>query len=177
MKFTLNGVETVFDGNPELALLDYLKGVPGVHLPHDPCDGTGRCGACTVMLDGRPVLSCSTPMSKAADCHVVTVDRSGQMVQDAVSLTLQQMGAPDCPYCVPETIMRARLFLEKNPDPTYEESYRSLKPDLCHCIGRKKIARSLLDAAEILRAEKGTAPAEKRRFTGSREPAGKGCPT
>jgi aerobic-type carbon monoxide dehydrogenase small subunit (CoxS/CutS family) len=153
MKFILNGTETVFEGNTEITLLDFLRRTNGVQVPAMACDGTGRCGACTVELDGRPVLSCSLPMHKVEECSIVTTDESSQMIQDIISFALQKTGIPECSYCVPETIMRARLFLQRNPDPTYEQSLLSVRHELCKCIGRKKIARSLVDAAGIIRDE------------------------
>jgi aerobic-type carbon monoxide dehydrogenase small subunit (CoxS/CutS family) len=151
MRFILNGKEMEYRGDPAISLLDYLKTVADVPVTGAGCAGGGRCGACTVLIDDRAVLSCRTPMAKVAGALVSTSDESGQMIQDIFSITLRKMGTPDCHYCVPETVMKARMFLENNPEPTMEESRRVIGRDLCKCIGHNKIARSMVNAAEIIK--------------------------
>jgi aerobic-type carbon monoxide dehydrogenase small subunit (CoxS/CutS family) len=151
MRFIVNGEEREFTGDPGISLLEYLKSVEGVPITNAGCSGGGRCGACTVEVDEKAVLSCRFPMEKIAGRIVSTTDAAGQLIQDIFSMALRKMGTPECHYCVPETVMKARLFLQGNPDPTGEESLRAVEQHLCHCIGHKKIARSILDAAGILK--------------------------
>jgi aerobic-type carbon monoxide dehydrogenase small subunit (CoxS/CutS family) len=151
MHFILNGEEREFIGEPGTSLLEYLKTVAGITITSVGCAGGGLCGACTVQVDEKAVLSCRFPMGKIAGRSVCTTDAAGQLVQDIFSMALRKAGTPECHYCVPETIMKARLFLQRNPEPTGEESLRAVEKHLCHCVGHKKIARSLLDAAQILK--------------------------
>jgi len=154
MRFNLNGSDVDYGGNPDMTLLDYLKSVAGVPVTSVGCSGGANCGACTVLVDGRAVLSCRTPMAKIAGALVSTSDGAGQVIQDIFSLSLRSMGSPYCHYCVPETVMKARAFLEKNPDPTPEQSRRAIDRHLCHCIGSGNVARSIMEAAEQLRERK-----------------------
>jgi aerobic-type carbon monoxide dehydrogenase small subunit (CoxS/CutS family) len=151
MRFNLNGRDVEYAGDPDMTLLDFLKSVAGIPVTSVGCSGGANCGACTVQVDDRAVLSCKTPMAKVADALVSTSDGPGQLIQDIFSLSLRGRGAPDCHYCVPETVMKARAFLERNPDPTPEQSRRAIDRHLCHCVGSGTIARSIMDAAEQLR--------------------------
>lgn len=151
MLFTLNGEEMEFTGDPEMTLFEYLKTVAGVPVTRVGCAGGGTCGACTVQVDDRALLSCRTPMVKIDGALVNTSTETGQLIQDIFSIVLRKKGTPDCHYCVPEVIMKARLFLENNPNPTEKDSRRAIAHHLCHCIGHYKIVRSLLEAAEILK--------------------------
>jgi aldehyde oxidoreductase len=153
MRFILNGDEKVFNGDPDLTLLDYLRTVEGIPVTKVGCTGSGKCGACTVQVDDRAVLSCKVTMEKIADACVSTTDEQGQRIQDAFSLSLRKTGNVECSYCVPETVLKARIFLEKNSKPTFEQTLRAIERHLCHCIGNNGVARSLIAAAQILRDE------------------------
>jgi aerobic-type carbon monoxide dehydrogenase small subunit (CoxS/CutS family) len=150
MHFNLNGEEKSFDGDANLPLLEYLKSIDSISTPKIECAGTRICGACTVQVDDKAVMSCSITMEKVKDKSVVTSDELDQMIQDVVSVSIRKIGTAECNYCIPETIMRARVFLKKNPAPTFEEALKVISRHLCHCIGHYKIARSLVNAAEIL---------------------------
>ncbi len=153
MRFFLNGDEKIFNGDPELSLLDYLRTVEDIPVTKVGCTGNGRCGACTVLMDDRAVLACRVTMEKAADARISTTDEQGQRIQDIFSLSLRRMGIAECGYCVPETVLKARAFLEKNLNPTFEQTLRAVERHLCHCIGNNGVARSLMNAAEILKEE------------------------
>ena len=157
MRFILNGEEMVFDGDVNLMLYEYLQSVESLPVSKVACSGKGVCGACTVMLDGNAVLSCDVPMGKVADKNVFTADVTGQVIQDVFSIALRKIGTPECSYCVPDLIMTVRVFLEKNSETTFEEARRANHKNLCRCIGRGEIARSFMDAAEILRNGKAVA--------------------
>jgi len=153
MRFFLNGVEKIFNGDPETTLLDYLRSIEGIPVTRVGCTGSGNCGACTVLLDERAVLSCKVSMDKVADARISTTDEQGQRIQDIFSLSLRMMGIAECSYCVPETVQKARVFLEKNVNPTFDQTLRAIERHLCHCIGNNGVARSLMNAAEILKRE------------------------
>jgi aerobic carbon-monoxide dehydrogenase small subunit len=153
MRFNLNGEEKIFNGDPDLQLLEYLRGAEGVHTPRVGCSGKGTCGACTVLLDNIPMLSCLISMKKVEGLSVVTADETGQMIQDIFSLSFRKEGTVICSHCVPELTLKARNFLKKNISPSYEAARRANNKNLCRCIGRDKIVISFLNAAEILRDE------------------------
>jgi aerobic-type carbon monoxide dehydrogenase small subunit (CoxS/CutS family) len=158
MRFNLNGRDVEYSGDPDMTLLDYLRSVAGIPVTSAGCSGGTNCGACTVMVDDRAVLSCKTTMAKVADALVSTSDGAGQLIQDIFSLCLRSLGTPECHYCVPETVMKARVFLEKNPDPTPEQSRRAVDRHLCHCIGSHNIARSIINTAGQWRERKEDKP-------------------
>lgn len=150
MHFVVNGIDRTFLGDQELSLLDYLEGQPDIVVTREPCHGADRCGACSVILDGRPVLACRVPMGKVAGRVILTADERQQALQDALARALVQQGPPECPFCVAETIIRARNYLMDHPNPDFDEAYRATSHYLCRCMGRKKIARAMLDALETL---------------------------
>jgi isoquinoline 1-oxidoreductase subunit alpha len=118
-------------------------------------DATVRidAGVFTVQLDESAVLSCSIPMKKVMNKSVVTAEESEQMIQNIFSYALQKAGTAECSYCVPEVIMRARIFLKNNSNLTYEKALRVAKINLCRCIGRHKIASAVIEVSEILMDE------------------------
>ena len=151
MRFKLNGVETIFDGDPDLKLQEYLKSVQGIHLPRTGCSGDGICGACTILLNDRPVLSCLMTMRKIEGHSVVTPDESGQSIQDIFSIFLRKEGTVECSYCVPFITIIARENLEKETPSILDATRSAVNQKLCRCLGRDKITTSFSNTAEILR--------------------------
>ena len=104
---------------------------------------------CTVQIDGDPAMSCVTPVTKAQDASIGTIEGLGE--QDDLH-PLQQAfvdnSAPQCGFCIPGMIMRSKALLETNPDPTESAVREALSDNLCRCTGYKKIVEAVLDAAE-----------------------------
>jgi selenium-dependent xanthine dehydrogenase len=154
MKFKLNGIEKTFDGNPELTLLKYLREHENLISPKDGCSPQAACGACTVELDGKAVLSCVTPMSKVSGSDVFTTEGLEERIKNALVSAFAEKGAVQCGFCTPGIIMRAKVLLQKNPDPSRQQIIATLKYHLCRCTGYLKIVDAILLAAKSLRQPK-----------------------
>ena len=128
-------------------LLEALRYTLGLTGSKQGCD-KGDCGACTVLLDGTPVLSCITPVWEAEGKQVVTVEglaAPGQLhpLQEAFELN----GAAQCGFCTPGILMSAYALLERNARPTREEIKEALSGNLCRCTGYTKIYDAIEMAA------------------------------
>jgi carbon-monoxide dehydrogenase small subunit len=136
--------------DPRRSLLDVLRNNLDLRGAHRSCD-SGDCGACTVLLNGRPITSC---MILAADCDgadVLTVE--GVSLNGAlhpVQHALVEQGGIQCGFCTPGMVMTSIALLNTNPHPTEEEVRLGLAGNLCRCTGYKKIVEAVLSVAEVL---------------------------
>ncbi|WP_458209906.1 (2Fe-2S)-binding protein [Haladaptatus sp. NG-SE-30] len=146
VELEINGEERQFDASRSDSLLDVLRknGYTGAKRG---CD-TGACGFCTVVVDGEPENSCVLPIVKADGAEVHTVEGLGSQddlhpVQEAFvdNFALQ------CGFCIPGMIVRSKVLLDENPDPTEQEVREALSDNLCRCTGYKKIVEAVLDAS------------------------------
>ena len=137
-------------------LLETLRYTLGLTGSKQGCD-KGDCGACTVWVDGVPVLSCITPVWEAEGRDVTTVEGlAGLRTPPGVPHPLQDAfdvcGAAQCGFCTPGMLMSGVALLEANPAPTREEIREALAGNLCRCTGYTKILDAVEMAAEALRA-------------------------
>jgi aerobic carbon-monoxide dehydrogenase small subunit len=151
----LNGRRVTVSAAPTTPLLDVLRDEVGDTSPKPGCR-EGRCGSCTVLLDGDPVLSCLLPLARAADGEVSTVQglAESQGSLDKVQEAFARAGAVQCGICTPGMILATKALLEESPDASREEIKAGLVNNLCRCTGYTKI----LDAVESLtvRAQAGS---------------------
>jgi len=151
MKFRLNGVEKSYTGDPCISLLKYLREQELIISVKDGCSPQAACGACTVELNGKAVLSCVTPMSIVADGEVYTTEGIDPYIRDILVTSFANHGAAQCGFCTPGILMRSKIFLENKQDPTREEVTQALKYHLCRCTGYHKIIEAILFAAKVLK--------------------------
>ncbi len=112
------------------------------------CD-VGECGACTVLLDGRPVLSCLVLGVQAAGSSVTTIEGLADSGQpDELQSTFAELGAAQCGYCTPGMILSARALLDGAEDPNADDIASGLAGNLCRCTGYNKIIEAVQLAAE-----------------------------
>ena len=139
-------------------LLDALRGVIGMTGPKEGC-GTGDCGACTVLIDGKPVTSCLVLAVSAQGKEITTIEG---LVKDGRLHPIQQAfverGGLQCGFCTPGMILSAKALLDENPRPTREEIRFALAGNLCRCTGYDRIVEAVERAAELLGAEGAAAP-------------------
>jgi len=149
LNLTVNGELHELLIDPRRSLLDVLRNDLDLRGAHRGCD-SGDCGACTVLLDEKPVTAC---LVLAADCEgaeVLTVEgvsSNGQM--HPVQHALVEKGGIQCGFCTPGMVMASIALLKDNPHPTEEEVRRGLAGNLCRCTGYKKIVDAVLSVTEL----------------------------
>ncbi|HEY0025751.1 MAG TPA: (2Fe-2S)-binding protein [Longimicrobium sp.] len=140
MHFTLNGAETEVDAHPMKRLLDVLREECGLTGTKEGC-GEGECGACTVLVDGLPVVSCLVPFAQAADAEVTTIEGLGgtHPYQHAFA----EFSGAQCGICTPGMILAA---IALGPDPSLDDIRTGLAGNLCRCTGYEAIYRAIQNA-------------------------------
>jgi aldehyde oxidoreductase len=151
MEFRLNGEQRIYSGDPERTLSKFLREEVGITTCKSGCSGQGACGGCTVLMNGKAILSCVTPMRQVQGKAVITPDGLEQRIQDIFARAFVLKGGVQCGFCTPGMVMAARALLLENPDPTRHQIKKAIQRNLCRCTGYKKIVDSILCAAAALR--------------------------
>ncbi len=152
--FTLNAKLVGVRVDPSRNLLDVLRNELGLTGTKQGCDHEGECGACTVMLDGRPIRSCLTPVGKVAGRRVLTIEGLGDPDDlHPLQLAFIEAGAVQCGYCTPGMILAAKALLDREPDPTRGQIVEALDGNLCRCTGYTGIIAAVELAAARMRGE------------------------
>ena len=132
IKLKLNGKAITASVDPDTVLLDFLR-TQGCLSVKRGCD-TSNCGLCTVMLDGKPILSCSELAVRADGREIYTLEGLQEEAADFVGFIADQ-GADQCGFCNPGFVMNTVALLRENPDPTDEDIRAFLAGNLCRCSG------------------------------------------
>ncbi len=149
---TLNGDEVEFLTEQDESLLNALRDDVGLTGVKEGC-GTGDCGACSIILDGRVTCSCLVFAPEADGATVVTVEGMAEAGQlHPLQQCFLEGAALQCGVCTPGFLVAAKALLDRNPNPTETEVRYALAGNLCRCTGYDKIVRSVLEAAEGMRA-------------------------
>jgi len=148
---TINGDSVEFLCQPDETLLDVLRDRLDLTGAKEGC-GTGDCGACSVMVDGRLVCSCLVLGAEVDGLTVETVEgmATGDKLHPLQEKFLEH-AALQCGICTPGLLVAAKDLLARNPDPTEEEIRFGLAGNLCRCTGYDKIVRAVQDAATVMR--------------------------
>jgi carbon-monoxide dehydrogenase small subunit len=174
LEFGVNGKQLQIEVEPTMRVLDLLRDVLGLTGTKEGC-GRGECGACTILLDGRPVNSCLLYAAKLQGRRITTIEglaaaegraelgavasaRSDTTAESGRSTSqlhpLQQAflseGAVQCGFCTPGMILSAKSLLDRNPAPEEEEIEEALSGNLCRCTGYAKILKAIKKAAEVM---------------------------
>jgi carbon-monoxide dehydrogenase small subunit len=154
ISFTLNGRPLEVDVPPGRRLLDLLRDDLGLISPKEGCS-EGECGACTVLVNGRPRLSCLTAAIQIDGKEVLTVEGlspAGEL--HPIQRAFAELGAVQCGFCTPGFVLVAYALLKENPNPTRQEVREYLSGNLCRCTGYERIVDAVLLAARWLREGK-----------------------
>jgi aerobic-type carbon monoxide dehydrogenase small subunit (CoxS/CutS family) len=151
--FTVNGQPHQIDADPNTPLLYVLRDDLALNGAKFGC-GLGQCGACTVIVDGRAVFSCITPISVLENRQVKTIEGLGTADQPGpLQRAFVDEQAAQCGYCIAGMIMRAQALLERNPSPSDAEIRRHMMPNLCRCGTQMRILRAVRRAAQLKEAQ------------------------
>jgi carbon-monoxide dehydrogenase small subunit len=153
--FTLNGKTTTLDVEPDRRVVDILREDFGLTGTKESC-GTGECGACTILVDGRSRLSCLMLAAQLQDRTIGTIE--GLSPDDRphpLQKAFVEHGAVQCGFCSPGMILSSTALLQQNPAPTREEIRDGLSGNLCRCTGYQKIIDAVDAAAREMRGDAG----------------------
>ncbi len=153
IQFKLNGEPVNYTGNPETRLLHFLRNERGITSVKDGCSCQGACGACLTEINGEARLSCMTAMEKLENAEVHTLEGIPEEVRDVLASAFVDKGAVQCGFCTPGFLMRTKILLQKNPQPTRDEIKKALTLNLCRCTGYVKIVDAIAEAANRLHAD------------------------
>lgn len=150
IEVTVNGERHAADVEARLPLVYFLRETLGLTGTHIGCDTT-TCGACTVIVDGKPVKSCTMFAVQADGCRVETVE--GLATESGLH-PLQQAfwdnHGLQCGYCTPGMLMAAKALLSRNPSPSEAEIRQAISGNICRCTGYQNIVKAIQQAAEEL---------------------------
>jgi aerobic carbon-monoxide dehydrogenase small subunit len=155
LRLKLNGSWREVETRPDRSLLDLLREDLGLTGTKKGCE-QGECGACTVLMNGKAVLSCLIPALKADGSEILTVEgmADGDRLHP-LQQAFREEGAVQCGYCTPGMLMAAKALLDEVPEPDEEQVKRAISGNLCRCTGYGKIIRAIRSAADTVRKERG----------------------
>jgi aerobic carbon-monoxide dehydrogenase small subunit len=154
VRINLNGNWVERETRPDRLLLDFLREDLGFTGTKKGCE-EGECGACTVIMNGKTVLSCLTPALKADGAEILTVEgmAKGEKLHPLQEAFWEE-GAVQCGYCTPGMLLSARVLLDENPAPSVKEVKEAISGNLCRCTGYSKILRAIQVASEKTEKER-----------------------
>ncbi len=148
ISMTVNGERVSREAEPRLLLVHFIRETLGLKGTHWGCD-TSNCGACVVLMDGRPVKSCTVLAAMCEGHEIRTVESlevDGEL--DPVQQGFHERHALQCGFCTPGMMMTARALLDENPNPTEQEIRTAISGSICRCTGYKNIVGAVRWAAE-----------------------------
>jgi carbon-monoxide dehydrogenase small subunit len=159
VSMTINGTQREDEVEPRLLLVHYIRDVAGLTGTHIGCD-TSQCGACTILVGGKAIKSCTMFAVQAQDAQITTIEG---MAQDGKLHPIQEAfwneHGLQCGYCTPGFIMAAAYLLSQNPNPTDDDIRKGLEGNLCRCTGYVNIIKSVKTAAATMGGVAASRPA------------------
>lgn len=151
---TVNGVQHTAEVEPRLLLVHFIREVLNMTGTHIGCD-TSSCGACTILLDGKSIKSCTVLAVQANGKHITTVEglapEGGPL--DPIQEGFKENHGLHCGFCTPGMMMRAKELLAQNPNPTEDEIRWGIAGNLCRCTGYNNIVKAIQWAGAKMRGE------------------------
>jgi carbon-monoxide dehydrogenase small subunit len=147
----VNGITYTINIEPNRTLVDVLRDVLGLTGTKKSCN-EGECGACTVLMDGKPVASCLVLAVDAHNRTITTIEglADGENLHP-LQVSFVRNGGIQCGFCTPGMIMSAKALLDENPDPTTLQVRTGISGNLCRCTGYQQIVDSVMAAAKAMR--------------------------
>jgi carbon-monoxide dehydrogenase small subunit len=146
LELTVNGEKRSLDVKPNRTLLDVLREDLGLTGAKKGC-GEGKCGSCTVLMNGRPVNSCLMLAPQAEGADIVTIEGLGDKEPHPLQAAFAEKGAVQCGFCTPGVILTAKALLDINPKPQEREVREAIAGNLCRCTGYSKIVEAVMARA------------------------------
>jgi nicotinate dehydrogenase subunit A len=144
----VNGAVHSVPAEPDTPLLYVLRNDLGLNAAKFGC-GLAQCGACTVLIDGKPVRSCTMPIDALGQSEIVTLEGLGTIERPhPLQAAFMAEQAAQCGYCIPGIIMTAKALLDRNPQPSEADVRQELAGNLCRCGTHNRIVRAVLKAAQ-----------------------------
>jgi len=169
MELILNGRPVSIEIEPGVSLLELLREGFGLRSLKDGCAPEGSCGACTVLVDGRPVVSCARPAERVAGRAVTTAEGLPAVDRAAWAEAFVATGASQCGFCSPGIVMKAEGLLGRSATPSRDEIARALAGNLCRCTGYVKVIDAIERVAAVRRGES-TSPGRGGASTAAAHP-------
>ena len=144
---TINGTDHTQDVEPRVLLVDFIRNIAGLTGTHIGCDTTG-CGACTVLLDGKPVKSCTVLAVQAHGRSVTTVEglkSNGEL--HPIQAAFKAEHGLQCGFCTPGMMLVGAALIDTNPDPSDDDVRWAISGNLCRCTGYMNIVKAIRAAA------------------------------
>jgi aerobic-type carbon monoxide dehydrogenase small subunit (CoxS/CutS family) len=152
--FTINGVPTTVEVDPEMMLVDVIRDVLNLTGTKRGCDNA-TCGTCTVVVNGKAVKSCNTAVKKVAGAEILTVEGLAKgMTLHPIQKSISESGAVQCGFCTPGIIMELYGLLENNANASENEIENALNKHLCRCTGYEPIRDGALMAQKLIQDRK-----------------------
>jgi len=153
LNITVNGIEYLLYIEPHITLVDLLREKLGLTGTKKSCN-EGECGACTVLMDGKPVASCMVLAIDAQHRKITTIEglADGEKLHPLQEAFIRH-GGIQCGFCTPGMILSAKALLDENPDPSPHDVRRAISGNLCRCTGYQQIVDSVLVAAKMMKRD------------------------
>jgi carbon-monoxide dehydrogenase small subunit len=149
----VNGIRYMVDIKPQRTLVEVLRETLGLMGTKKSCN-EGECGACTVLMDGKPVASCLVLAIDAQGKEILTIEglSEGENLHPIQEAFLKH-GGIQCGFCTPGMVMSAKAFLDEHPKPTQTEVRKAVSGNLCRCTGYQQIVDSIMAASDMMQRE------------------------
>jgi aerobic-type carbon monoxide dehydrogenase small subunit (CoxS/CutS family) len=146
IELSVNGLRVTREVDPAQSLLRFLREEMGLMGTREGC-GHGDCGSCTVLLDGKPVLSCIMYAFQADGRSITTIEGLADGQLDVIQECFIEKGAIQCGFCTPAMILVGKALLDESPGPSRDEIREAISGVLCRCTGYKKVVDAIQEAS------------------------------
>jgi len=154
INFTINGQPREVEVDPEIMLIDVIRDMLDLTGTKRGCDNA-TCGTCTILLNGKAIKSCNTPVKKASEATIITIEGLAKGKElHPVQKSIAESGAIQCGFCTPGIVMELLGLLDSKPDASETEINNSLNKHLCRCTGYEPIQDGALMAQKIIQNRK-----------------------